>query len=85
MAAMARLYGDEEVTVLDRLFAAIARLRRPDIGPVPPPPRIRMTTADEKRRIDDRLRGAEAHLAELTALAGLDELRGRQHGQHDAV
>lgn len=79
-AIRARRRGVREVTVLDRLLAVL--FPRPDPPPVPPPPAIETTPPAEKRRIDDRLRGAEAHLAELLSLAGLDELRGRRKDHH---
>ncbi len=70
-----RRRGHREVTVLDRLLSVL--FPRPTPPPVPPPPTVETSTPQERQRIDAKLRGAEAHLAELLAQAGLDELRTR--------
>lgn len=53
----------------------------PAAPPVAGPPAVRVTPRAERQRVDDRLRSAEARLAALQSLAGLDELRGRGGGR----
>lgn len=70
-----------EVMILERLLSIL--LPRGESPPVEVPP-VETTSQAEKRQIEDRLRGAEAHLAELLAMAGLDELRQRgKERRHD--
>lgn len=67
--------------MFDRLLAAFLRDDpAPEPPPVPPPPPVALTPAEERRRIDARLKAVEARLATLAALAGLDEIRGREQG-----
>lgn len=70
------------MTVLGRWIARLIGYTdgadAPRVPPVAPAPPITTTSPAEKRRIEDRLNAAETRLAELQALAGLDELRGRR-------
>jgi hypothetical protein len=77
--------GSRGVTVLERLLRALRITHSDDyVPPVPMPPAVPLTPHAERKRIDDRLKGAEAHLAELATIAGLDERRTRPREHQDA-
>lgn len=77
--------------MLDRLLRILLPHRPAPVAPMVPPVapvrRVRTTPLEERLRVEQHLRDNEHRLAQLQALAGLDELRNRdpEGQQHHAL